>query len=88
MLRRTKANVETTVPPREELTIFIPLTEAQRFWTYRLLTRMDTVDLKSIFTSKVEIDSNDTIDHGRQQVQQILREQMNVEKVKPAGERR
>lgn len=88
MLRRTKTSVEVTVPPREELTVFIPLTEAQRFWTYRLLTRMDTVDLKSIFTSKIEADSDDTIDHGRQQVQAILREQMNDEKVKPAGEER
>jgi len=41
MLRRTKANVEMSVPPRERLTVFIPMTEAQRFWTYRLLTRMD-----------------------------------------------
>lgn len=86
MLRRTKATVESTVPPREELTVFIPLTEAQRFWTYRLLTRIDTVDLKSIFTSKIEPDSNDTIDHGRQQMQQILREQIDGEKAKPAGE--
>lgn len=87
MLRRTKATVEMTVPPREELTIFIPLTEAQRFWTYRLLTRMDTVDLKSIFTSKIEAGSDDAIDHGRRQVQAILREQMNEGKVKPAGTR-
>jgi SWI/SNF-related matrix-associated actin-dependent regulator of chromatin subfamily A member 5 len=54
MLRRTKATVEMSVPPREELTVFIPMTEAQRFWTYRLLTRMDTLDLKQIFTVKVQ----------------------------------
>ena len=87
MLRRTKASVEMTVPPREELTIFIPLTEAQRFWTYRLLTRMDTVDLKSIFISKVEAGGEEVIDHGRRQVQEILREQMDEKKVKPAGMR-
>lgn len=86
MLRRTKASVETTVPPREELTVFIPLTEAQRFWTYRLLTRMDTVELKSIFTTKIEADSQDTIDHGRRQVQEMLRDQMDGGKAKPAGE--
>jgi SWI/SNF-related matrix-associated actin-dependent regulator of chromatin subfamily A member 5 len=87
MLRRTKASVETTVPLKEELTVFIPLTEAQRFWTYRLLTRMDTMELKSIFTSKIEADSNDVIDHGRRQVQEILKEQMNDQKtVKPAGQ--
>lgn len=54
MLRRTKATVEMSVPPREELTVFIPMTEAQRFWTYRLLTRMDTLDLEQIFTMKVQ----------------------------------
>ena len=87
MLRRTKASVEMTVPPREELTVFIPLTEAQRFWTYRLLTRVDTMDLKSIFTSKIEADSDDAIDHGRRQVQEILKEQMDDrKKAKPAGQ--
>ena len=87
MLRRTKATVEMTVPPREELTVFIPLTEAQRFWTYRLLTRVDTMDLKSIFTSKIEPDSNDAIDHGRRQVQEILREQIDGQReAKPAGQ--
>ncbi|EMD31265.1 hypothetical protein CERSUDRAFT_145421 [Gelatoporia subvermispora B] len=49
MLRRTKAVVEASVPPREETTVWVPMTEAQRFWTYRLLTRMDAVDLESIF---------------------------------------
>ena len=86
MIRRTKAAVEMTVPPREELTVFIPLTEAQRFWTYRLLTRVDTMDLKSIFPSKIEADSDDIIDHGRRQVQEILREQMETKKAKPAGQ--
>lgn len=87
MLRRTKATVEMTVPPREELTVFIPLTEAQRFWTYRLLTRIDTMDLKSIFTAKIEADSDDVIDHGRRQVQEILKEEMSrPKKAKPAGQ--
>ncbi len=87
MLRRTKATVEMTVPPREELTVFIPLTEAQRFWTYRLLTRVDTMDLKSIFTSKIEPDSDDIIDRGRRQVQEILREQIDgLREAKPAGQ--
>ena len=86
MLRRTKATVESSVPPKEELTVFIPLTEAQRFWTYRLLTRVDTMDLKSIFTSKIEGDSGDIIDRGRKQVQEILREQIDHQKkAKPAG---
>jgi len=87
MLRRTKAAVECSVPPKEELTVFLPLTEAQRFWTYRLLTRVDTMDLKSIFTSKIEDDKDGIIDHGRRQVQEILREQIDDQKkAKPAGE--
>ena len=72
MLRRTKAMVEINVPPREELTIFLPMAEAQRFWTYRLLTRMDTVDLHEIFDSKLE-DSPEN--EGRKEVQQYLMQQ-------------
>jgi SWI/SNF-related matrix-associated actin-dependent regulator of chromatin subfamily A member 5 len=56
------------VPPREELTLFIPLTEAQRFWYLRLLTRMDTLDLEQIFGA---IDGDD--DQGRQQVKEELK---------------
>ena len=53
MIRRTKAVVAgDDVPPREELTVFIPLTEAQRFWTYRLLTKMDAPDLQKIFAER------------------------------------
>lgn len=53
MLRRTKAVVVgDEVPAREELTVFIPLTDAQRFWTYRLLTKMDTPDLLNIFSDR------------------------------------
>jgi len=73
MLRRTKANVEMSVPPREELTVFIPMTEAQRFWTYRLLTRMDTLDLKEIFTTKVQ-DTPES--QGRMEVMSHLANQL------------
>lgn len=60
MLRRTKANVldgsdGDAVPPREELTVLIPFSEAQRFWTYRLLTRMDAVDLNKVFGKPVAV---------------------------------
>ncbi|KDQ50600.1 hypothetical protein JAAARDRAFT_63080 [Jaapia argillacea MUCL 33604] len=71
MLRRTKANVEMSVPPREELTVFIPLTESQRFWTLRLLTRLSAVDLEQIFVSngnKVKKEAGKPIHEGRQQV--------------------
>lgn len=69
MLRRTKATVEFSVPPRDELTVFLPMTEAQRFWTYRLLTRMDTMDLKDIFTAKME---ETPMDQGRKEVMSHL----------------
>lgn len=49
MLRRTKATVDIAVPPRDELTLFLPMSEAQRFWTYRLLTRLDSGELEAIF---------------------------------------
>lgn len=51
MLRRTKADVELNVPEREELTVFLPMAEAQRFWTYKLLTRMNEAELKEIFSA-------------------------------------
>ncbi|KAG5635038.1 hypothetical protein H0H81_012634 [Sphagnurus paluster] len=70
MLRRTKATVAgDDVPPREELTVFIPLTEAQRFWTYRLLTKMDAPDLKKIFTEDVKSCVKDgAVDLGQREV--------------------
>lgn len=62
MLRRTKATVEISVPPREELTVFVPMTEAQRFWTYMLLTRMERMDLQEIFDVKLEHSHQDEIE--------------------------
>lgn len=73
MMRRTKDSVEINVPPREELTVFIPMTEAQRFWTYRLLTRMDTLDLQEIFTSKPE---DGPEDDGRREVREQIASQI------------
>ncbi|KAG6849128.1 hypothetical protein H0H93_011075 [Arthromyces matolae] len=67
MLRRTKAVVAgDDVPPREELTVFIPLTELQRFWTYRLLTKLSSVDLQKIFAERGEPINlgNESIEEG------------------------
>lgn len=69
MLRRTKDTVDIAVPPREELTVFLPMTEAQRFWTYRLLTRLDTVDLQDIFTAELLEEKEN---EGRKEVQAII----------------
>ncbi|KAF9468349.1 P-loop containing nucleoside triphosphate hydrolase protein [Collybia nuda] len=64
MLRRTKAVVAgNDVPPREELTVFIPLTEAQRFWTYRLLTRLDTPELHKVFADDVKFGTANKNNH-------------------------
>lgn len=54
VLRRTKAVVDCTVPPKEELTVFMPMTEAQRFWTLGLLTRLEVSELEKIFDSEVK----------------------------------
>lgn len=66
MLRRTKAVVACDeVPPREELTVFIPLTDVQRFWTYRLLTKMDTPNLRRIFTD-IKLEDDETLSWEQQ----------------------
>jgi SWI/SNF-related matrix-associated actin-dependent regulator of chromatin subfamily A member 5 len=75
MLRRTKANVEFDVPPKETLTIFLPLTELQRFWTYKLLTRLDNVDLKEIFSTSINPE-NEVASQGRREVLSHLENQM------------
>jgi SWI/SNF-related matrix-associated actin-dependent regulator of chromatin subfamily A member 5 len=73
MIRRTKAVVATNVPPRDELTVFIPLTEAQRFWYYRLLTRIDTMNLNEIFDVQLdECEGNE----GRKEIQSHLASQI------------
>ncbi|KAK4058436.1 hypothetical protein OIO90_000595 [Microbotryomycetes sp. JL221] len=53
MLRRTKEGVrdQLSVPPREEMTLYVPLSPAQRFWYMRLLTRADTVTLNEVFST-------------------------------------
>lgn len=73
MLRRTKATVDIDVPPREEITVFLPMTEAQRFWTFRMLTRLDSMDFQEIFSSKIE-DSPEN--EGRKEVQAHLIQQV------------
>jgi hypothetical protein len=75
MLRRTKANIELDVPPKETLTVFVPLTELQRFWTYRLLTRMDTMELKKIFTDEINPEDGNA-NQGRREVLSHLENQM------------
>ncbi|KAF5368290.1 hypothetical protein D9757_010533 [Collybiopsis confluens] len=87
MLRRTKANVALDVPPREEQTVFIPLTEIQRFWYLRLITKLDSVDFREVFSLegdsevgiKAEEDSASAsasiaYANGRKQVLELLQE--------------
>ncbi|KAH8093223.1 P-loop containing nucleoside triphosphate hydrolase protein [Cristinia sonorae] len=74
MLRRTKSVVECSVPPKEELTVFLPMTEAQRFWTLGLLTRLDVEELEKIFQTEVkgEDDSQELIANMKQGAKQGL----------------
>ncbi|KAJ7045038.1 P-loop containing nucleoside triphosphate hydrolase protein [Mycena alexandri] len=63
-LRRTKSGLAGSgdlggVPPREDYTVFVPFTEAQRFWTYRMLTRLDKVDLEVLFPRKKDEGDDD-----------------------------
>ncbi|KAJ3288271.1 hypothetical protein HK104_008254 [Borealophlyctis nickersoniae] len=51
MLRRLKSVVELNIPPKEEMTIYLPLTPMQRFWYSRLLMRMDRMTLDEIFAN-------------------------------------
>jgi SWI/SNF-related matrix-associated actin-dependent regulator of chromatin subfamily A member 5 len=85
MLRRTKATVEFDVPPKETLTVFLPLTELQRFWTYRLLTRLDNVDLKEIFSTSINPE-NEAASQGRREVLSHLENHM--QQVRAGGQSR
>jgi SWI/SNF-related matrix-associated actin-dependent regulator of chromatin subfamily A member 5 len=73
MLRRTKATVTLDVPPREEMTVWVPLSEAQRFWTYRLLTRMDSTDLEDIFEEGIGGGDGGALEEGRKAVREHIR---------------
>ncbi|KAF7347362.1 ISWI chromatin-remodeling complex ATPase ISW2 [Mycena venus] len=78
-LRRTKNTLDSGalggVPPKEEWTVFIPFTEAQRFWTYKLLTRLDKVDLEAIFPQGKKEEGEDKMDDGRAEVLKLLENQ-------------
>ncbi|KAJ4486561.1 SNF2 family N-terminal domain-containing protein [Lentinula edodes] len=76
MIRRTKANVDIDVPAREEQTIFIPLTEIQRFWMYRMITRLDSVNFREIFDATMELQDNGAQD-GRNEVLSLLEDSSN-----------
>jgi SNF2 family DNA or RNA helicase len=39
-LRRTKAEVETKLPPKEEIEVKVPLSEMQAFWYKRLILQV------------------------------------------------
>ncbi|KAJ3066834.1 hypothetical protein HDU99_003720, partial [Rhizoclosmatium hyalinum] len=59
MLRRLKTHVDLSIPPKEELIIYLPLTPMQRFWYKRLLTRIDNGTLDQIFTAPLHNPDND-----------------------------
>ncbi|KAK0200570.1 P-loop containing nucleoside triphosphate hydrolase protein [Desarmillaria ectypa] len=51
VLRRTKSVVSVDVPPRDEVTVFIPLIETQRFWHCRLFPLARLLVLGDIYIS-------------------------------------
>ncbi|GAA5946244.1 hypothetical protein JCM3775_004538 [Rhodotorula graminis] len=69
MLRRTKEGVssELSVPPREEFTLYLPLSPIQRFWYQRLLTRSDLGTLSELFGDSAAFDEA-ALDLAKQEV--------------------
>ncbi|KNC97563.1 uncharacterized protein SPPG_07036 [Spizellomyces punctatus DAOM BR117] len=51
MLRRLKNQVDFQIPPKEEMTLYVPLSPMQRFWYKRLLTGLDTMTLQEVFSA-------------------------------------
>jgi SWI/SNF-related matrix-associated actin-dependent regulator of chromatin subfamily A member 5 len=49
MLRRLKADVSLDIPPKTEMTIFVPLAPMQSFWYKRLLSQLDKGTLAELF---------------------------------------
>ncbi|KXS19662.1 hypothetical protein M427DRAFT_108497 [Gonapodya prolifera JEL478] len=49
MLRRLKTHVNLNIPPKEEVTIYLPLSPFQRFWYKRLITQLDQTTIREIF---------------------------------------
>jgi SWI/SNF-related matrix-associated actin-dependent regulator of chromatin subfamily A member 5 len=55
MIRRTKSEIDLSIPPKIERFIYLPLSPLQRFWYMRLLTHVDKKALDAILdTSSVE----------------------------------
>jgi SWI/SNF-related matrix-associated actin-dependent regulator of chromatin subfamily A member 5 len=61
MLRRTKESVEAqcTLPRKEEITIFLPLSPMQHFWYVRLIDKLERSTSESIFqpSDNVQLDT-------------------------------
>lgn len=56
MIRRMKTSpgVNLNLPPKEEVTLYVPLTPIQRFWYTRLLTKADNATLDELFSDAKE----------------------------------
>ncbi|KAG6884032.1 hypothetical protein C0993_001962 [Termitomyces sp. T159_Od127] len=89
MLRRTKAVVAgDDVPPREELTVFIPLTETQRWWTYKLLTKLPAADLEKIFSERggtIKL-GHGMVEESPKKVPGQLENKVEIEKIEGASD--
>ncbi|KAI9101877.1 SNF2 family N-terminal domain-containing protein [Phlyctochytrium arcticum] len=65
MLRRMKSHVDFDIPPKEELTLYVPLSDMQRFWYKRLLTRLDAPTLTEVMTTTPNADGTVDEKHGK-----------------------
>lgn len=66
MLRRMKSSpgVDLGIPPKEEVTLFVPLTPLQREWYLKLLTRIDQATLKDVFGNARAKESSALLQQG------------------------
>ncbi|KAJ3044062.1 hypothetical protein HDV00_003166 [Rhizophlyctis rosea] len=58
MIRRLKSTVDLNIPPKEEMTLYVPLAPMQRFWYSRLMLRMDKQSLEDIFPANGKTSSS------------------------------
>mmetsp|Transcript_24530 Transcript_24530/g.40353 ORF Transcript_24530/g.40353 Transcript_24530/m.40353 type:complete len:1073 (-) Transcript_24530:180-3398(-) len=65
MLRRLKTHVESSMPPKTETKVLVPLSEYQRFWYTRLLAK-DCGVLEQVEKAAEDYNSNDERDLGKQ----------------------
>jgi len=62
MLRRLKVDVQLDIPPKTEMTIFVPLAPMQSFWYKRLISQLDKGTLAELFKRPRQTPTDGTTD--------------------------